>query len=95
MILGVAIFTFGFFAGHSISSSWVGELAVRDKAQAAALYLFSYYVGGSIGGTASGAFYHQFGWGGIAVMITALSAVSAAVSVWLGLLTKRKKDKHQ
>ncbi|UQT51517.1 MFS transporter [Bacillus velezensis] len=95
MILGVAIFTFGFFAGHSISSSWVGELAVRDKAQAAALYLFSYYVGGSIGGTASGAFYHLFGWGGIAVMITALSAVSAAVSVWLGLLTKRKKDKHQ
>lgn len=102
MILGVAIFTFGFFAGHSISSSWVGELAGRDKAQAAAVYLFSYYVGGSTRGTASGAFYHQFGWNGIVAMITVLSAVSASVSIWLGLLTKQtitliqtKKDKHQ
>jgi MFS transporter, YNFM family, putative membrane transport protein len=60
-IIGIAIFTFGFFAGHLIASSWVGQIATHDKAQASALYLFFYYLGSSIGGTASGTFYSSFG----------------------------------
>ena len=51
-IVGIAMLTFGFFGGHSIASSWVGRLATHDKAQASSLYLFFYYVGSSVGGTA-------------------------------------------
>ncbi|MFM1651679.1 MFS transporter [Brevibacillus sp. B_LB10_24] len=68
-ILGIAVFTFGFFGGHSIASSWVGKLAVRDKAQAASLYLFFYYTGSSIGGTVGGIFWTDFGWSGVVGMI--------------------------
>ncbi|MFL0266874.1 MFS transporter [Candidatus Clostridium radicumherbarum] len=68
-ILGVALLTFGFFGGHSIASSLVGRLAVHDKAQAASLYLFFYYVGSSIGGTAGGTFWALYGWKGVVGLI--------------------------
>jgi YNFM family putative membrane transporter len=68
-IVGVALLTFGFFGGHSIASSWVGHLATHDKAQASSLYLFFYYVGSSIGGTAGGTFWTSYGWSGVVGMI--------------------------
>lgn len=89
-ILGIAIFTYGFFAGHSIASGWVGKIATHDKAQAASLYLFSYYAGSSIGGTVSGEFYSHFGWGGVVTMITVLAIISITVSIRLGIITKTK-----
>lgn len=89
-IFGIAIFTFGFFAGHSIASSWVGKLATYSKAQAASLYLFSYYLGGSIVGTASGTFYSYFGWLGIVVMTSILSLISLIISFRLGTITKER-----
>lgn len=82
-ILGIAIFTFGFFAAHSIASSWVGLLATHDKAQASSLYLFGYYAGSSIGGTVSGSFYHGFGWAGIVGMIVILGAISVVLALSL------------
>ncbi|AKU27922.1 hypothetical protein IB49_17815 [Geobacillus sp. LC300] len=38
-IAGLALFTFGFFGGHSIASAWIGEQAHVYKAQASSLYL--------------------------------------------------------
>ncbi|MCR8849290.1 MFS transporter [Rossellomorea sp. SC111] len=83
-IIGIAVFTYGFFAGHSIASSWVGRLALHDKAQASALYLSAYYAGSSVGGTVSGSFYHQFDWQGVVWMIVVLSVVSIGISLRLG-----------
>lgn len=68
-IAGIAIFTFGFFGGHSIASSWVGRRATHDKAQASSLYLFFYYVGSSVGGTVGGIFWTVYGWHGVIGMI--------------------------
>ncbi|TXF94995.1 MFS transporter, partial [Lactobacillus delbrueckii subsp. bulgaricus] len=53
-ILGIALFTFGFFGGHSVASSWVGRRALHNKAQASSLYLFFYYAGSSVFGTIGG-----------------------------------------
>ena len=86
-IVGIAIFTFGFFAGHSIASSWVGNLAIHDKAQASALYLSAYYAGSSVGGTVSGTFYHHFDWPGVVGMIAMLSIISIGISILLGKRT--------
>lgn len=82
-IIGIAIFTFGFFAGHSIASSWVGVLGTGDRAQTAALYLFFYYLGGSFGGTASGTFYSHFGWAGVVAIVAAFSILSLLVTLRL------------
>lgn len=97
-ITGIAIFTFGFFAGHSIASSWIGNVAIHHKAQASSMYLFFYYAGSSIGGTVSGAFYGQFEWLGVIVMIAVLSILAIFISIHLGNLTKsptRKNNEFQ
>ncbi|PAD21987.1 hypothetical protein [Terribacillus saccharophilus] len=56
VIAGIALFTFGFFASHSIASSLVGKRAASHKAQASSLYLFFYYTGSSIFGSLGGFF---------------------------------------
>lgn len=89
-VLGLAIFTFGFFASHSINSAWVGKIATHDKAQAASLYLFAYYIGGGIGGTVGGVFYSEYSWQGVIGMITVLSVVSILISIRLGTAVKKK-----
>lgn len=97
-ISGIAIFTFGFFAGHSIASSWVGNAALHNKAQASSMYLFFYYAGASIGGTVSGAFYGHFEWIGVVAMIAVLSILSIFISIRLGFLAKspiRKNNEFQ
>jgi YNFM family putative membrane transporter len=88
-IVGIAIFTFGFFGGHSIASSWVGRRVTHDKAQASSLYLFFYYVGSSIGGTAGGVFWTNYGWVGVISMIIGFLALSLVLSVCLYLITKQ------
>jgi YNFM family putative membrane transporter len=55
-IFGIAVFTFGYFGSHSLASSWVGQRAFHDKAQASSLYLFFFYAGSSSGGTIDGIF---------------------------------------
>lgn len=90
MILGIAIFTYGFFGAHSIASGWVGNMATHDKAQASSLYLFFYYTGSSVGGTVSGTFYSHFGWPGVVSMIIVLAALSIAISIRLGMIASRK-----
>ena len=44
IVVGVGVFTGGFFAAHTVASGWVGAVAHRDRAEASALYLFSYYL---------------------------------------------------
>lgn len=89
-IIGIAIFTFGFFAGHSIASSWIGTLSTHDKAQASSLYLFFYYAGSSIGGTTGGAFYSHFGWSGVVGMIAIFSIIAIIISIRLISVTKKR-----
>ncbi|MDN4593181.1 MFS transporter [Polycladomyces subterraneus] len=68
-IIGVALFTFGFFGSHSVVSSWVGKQAHRYKTQAMSLYLLFYYLGSSVIGTSGGLFWSRFGWDGVISMI--------------------------
>ncbi|GBG39774.1 MFS transporter [Mycobacterium montefiorense] len=62
IVLGTAVFTGGFFAAHAVASGWVGAVALRDRAEASALYLFSYYLGGSVAGVLGGVVYSVGGW---------------------------------
>lgn len=87
-ILGIALLTFGFFGGHSIASSWVGQLASHDKAQAASLYLFFYYIGSSVGGTSGGTFWMLYGWSGVVAIIACFIILAFLLSTRL-LPTKK------
>ncbi len=79
ILVGVLIFTFGFFAAHSLASGWVGRRATQAKGQASSLYLFSYYLGSSVAGTLGGAFWHWAGWNGVAGFIAALLLLALAI----------------
>ncbi|HBA90151.1 MAG TPA: MFS transporter [Geobacter sp.] len=75
IVTGIGICTCGFFGAHTIASSWVGSRARTAKAQAASLYLFFYYLGSSVSGTAGGFFWTSFGWQGVVLLILTLLAL--------------------
>lgn len=68
-IIGIAIFTFGFFGSHSVASGMVGKLATANKAQASSLYLLFYYAGSSLLGSVGGLFWDGYQWAGVLSMI--------------------------
>jgi MFS transporter, YNFM family, putative membrane transport protein len=80
IIVGVALFTCGFFGAHSVASSWVGRHAKTARAQASSLYLFFYYLGSSISGTVGGFCWTHGGWGGVAGLIGLLLAAAFIVT---------------
>ncbi|MEB0079062.1 MFS transporter [Pseudomonas sp. CCI3.2] len=86
VIIGVLLFTFGFFGAHSVASSWIGRRAIKAKGQASSLYLFCYYAGSSIAGTAGGFFWHYAGWNGIGAFIGVLLVAALAVALRLAKL---------
>ncbi|MCM5705159.1 MFS transporter [Larsenimonas salina] len=83
ILVGMLVFTFGFFAAHSVASGWVGQRAHQARGQASSLYLFSYYLGSSSAGTLGGVFWHWQGWPGVAVFIGVLLSIALAAALKL------------
>ncbi|MCW1244038.1 MFS transporter, partial [Pseudomonas sp. SAICEU22] len=86
VIIGMLIFTFGFFGAHSVASSWIGRRALRAKGQASSLYLFSYYAGSSVAGTAGGVAWHLGGWNGTGLFIGSLLTIALLIALKLAKL---------
>ncbi len=81
-VIGLALFTLGFFAAHAVASGQVGIHAQGAKAQASALYLCAYYLGSSLVGYVGGYVWEHAGW-------LALLAVLASLFVVAGALVRR------
>ncbi len=90
IILGLALFTFGFFGAHSVASGWVGRRAGEQRALAAAIYLSSYYLGGSVLGSATGLAWTAAAWPGVVTMLAC--TVGAVLLVSLRLRAIPRKD---
>ncbi|WP_244146633.1 MFS transporter [Paraburkholderia sp. BCC1876] len=88
--LGIACVTFGFFAGHSVASGWVGRLAKEAKGQAAALYLLAYYIGSSVVGSYGGHIWADYGWNGVAGLVGLLLVIGM-----LAALRLRGREREQ
>jgi YNFM family putative membrane transporter len=84
---GMGLFTFGFFASHSVASSWVGRRARPPQALASALYLFFYYLGSSVVGWLTGVVWGHGGWTGVVAMLGAVLALATCVALRLRGLT--------
>lgn len=83
ILFGMMLFSGGFFAAHSVASSWIGIRARRAKGQASALYLFCYYVGSSVAGTLGGYFWHYSGWYGITLFLSLMLLIALVFTRFL------------
>jgi YNFM family putative membrane transporter len=83
IILGLAVFTFGYFAVHALASGWVGRRAGARRGLVSALYLASYYLGGSVIGSATGWPWTLAGWPGVVATLLACSVGVIAILVRL------------
>ena len=92
VLAGLLVFTFGFFGAHSVASSWIGRRALKAKGQASSLYLFCYYTGSSVAGTAGGLFWHQYGWNGVGLFIAGLLGICLLVALHLMRLPVLPRD---
>ncbi|MBB4674007.1 MFS transporter [Crossiella cryophila] len=92
IVVGLTVFTGGFFAVHAVASGWVGARApAAARGQASAIYLLFYYLGSSVGGTLGGLVYAPFGWSGVVIMSCCwvLAAGGAAVAAGLAWRSDR------
>lgn len=87
VIIGLFLFTAGFFAAHSVASGWVSARATEHRAEASSLYLFHYYLGSSVVGALGGLTYSAFGWAGVAAYVGTLTAAG----VLLAALPRRRR----
>jgi YNFM family putative membrane transporter len=86
IVLGVAALTVGFFCVHGLASGWVtarAHLAGVSTGQAAAFYLFAYYVGSSVFGNLGSAAWSRTGWPGVVALAAALLLTASAMVVVL------------
>lgn len=81
VILGTAVFTFGFFASHSVASSWVARRAITHMALASALYLFFYYLGSSLVGSFTGLLWERNGWPGVVLGLGGTLGVALLITL--------------
>lgn len=87
VIAGIGILTFAYFGTHSIASSWVGRRASTARGLAQSLYLFCYYLGSSLAGSAGGVMWARFGWSGVEAMVGAMLALALLIALRLARLT--------
>ena len=92
VFIGLLIFTFSFFAGHSTASSWVSVQALRYKAVGSSLYLFSYYLGSSILGSLSGIVWEYAQWNGLLIFMSILVLFGVFISLKLRKLTIKEQS---
>jgi len=80
VFIGLLIFTFAFFAAHSIASSWVSVQSLQYRAVGSSLYLFCYYLGSSVLGSSSGLVWENTGWLGLSLFIGIILAIGLLVA---------------
>ncbi|MFV9653846.1 MFS transporter [Pseudomonas sp. NY15366] len=78
-VVGLALFTLGFFAAHAVASGQVGVHAQGAKAQASALYLCAYYLGSSLVGYVGGYVWEHSGWWALLGVLACLFVVATAL----------------
>ncbi|PDW04321.1 MFS transporter [Candidatus Viridilinea mediisalina] len=82
IIISLLILCTGMFIAQGVAPAYANATASNAKGGAGALYLMSYYVGGSLGAVLPGVAWQAFGW--LGVTATALVALVAAwLAAWL------------
>ena len=83
LVTGMCAATFGFFASHSVASSWVGRRARAPQALASALYLFFYYLGSSLVGWLAGLAWGSWAWTGVVSVLLVMLGLGMLIALRL------------
>ena len=83
VLLGLVLFTMGFFGAHTCASGMVANRARTGRSQASALYLLAYYAGSSVGGWAGGLAYEAGDWFGVVLYVGGLMLAALLIALLL------------
>lgn len=79
VLLGLVLFTTGYFACHAMATAWVGARAdAAWRAQASSLYTVAFYCGSAVGGWLLGIVFQAFGWTPFTVLAAATLVLAGA-----------------
>lgn len=87
VVLATAIASLGLFVSHTASNAFVGDVTQAHRGGATALYMFSYYVGGSIGVFVLGVAWQTWGWHGVIAGCAAAALVGLGIALTLPFTT--------
>lgn len=79
VILGLGIFTIGYFGVFSVGNAWVGHRAGQRKALVSSLFFSSCYLGSSALGTVVGLPWVSAGWYGVVATLMACIVIIMAI----------------
>lgn len=65
IIIGASLLAFGNFASQSATTAFVTDIATTSRGAATSLYLFFFYLGGSLGSWIPGIIWDEFAWNGV------------------------------
>lgn len=81
IIVGLVIFTVGFFGAHTVALTLVSQRAnPAARSLSPSIYNLAYYAGSSLLGWAGGVAFAAGGWGGTVIMIAVIVTVSALIA---------------
>jgi YNFM family putative membrane transporter len=83
LVLGLVVMVLGTFTAQAIAPAFVNVTATTAKGGASALYLTSYYVGGTLGSALPGVALQAAGWPGVVLTCAAAVGVAFAANALL------------
>lgn len=83
LIAALLVLTFGNFTTQGVATSYVPTQATRDRGGATSLYLFFYYVGGSLGAFLPGLLWPRHGWNGVLGLTAASLGIALVCAIVL------------
>lgn len=83
IVLGVAIFTAGYFVTSPVTSAMTSLIAGPCRSQATAIYQLVFYVGNSVFGWMLGRVFEEFDWAGVSLGIITMCLVAALIAATL------------
>jgi YNFM family putative membrane transporter len=90
VVVGLVVLVLGTFTAQAVAPAFVNATAATAKGGASALYLASYYVGGTLGSSLPGLAFQRAGWTGVVLScLAAVLVASAANAVLCGRVPAR------
>jgi YNFM family putative membrane transporter len=90
VVVGLVVFTTGFFAAHAVASGWMPVVAAPHRTRGSALYVCGYYAGSSVFGALLGLTWTDAGWTGVAAGVGVLVALALVATAAVVRATARR-----
>ncbi|MDM5189147.1 MFS transporter [Bacillus sp. DX4.1] len=83
IIIGASLLAFGNFASQSATTAFITDVATTSRGAATSLYLFFFYLGGSLGSWIPGIIWDKFAWDGVVFATTSTIFMALMINAFL------------